>query len=65
MSSIRWVMGDGTAVTCTGPGTRYDASRGRALSTAAGPRRLVSRTECYQGAATATWTVTWKASALG
>ncbi|MFG2632238.1 hypothetical protein [Streptomyces sp. NPDC048473] len=25
----------------------------------------MSRTECYQGAATATWTVTWKASALG
>lgn len=32
VSSIQWDMDDDSTVTCTGPGTRYDASRGTGLT---------------------------------
>ncbi|MFE7112890.1 ATP/GTP-binding protein [Streptomyces sp. NPDC057600] len=38
VSTIRWDMGDGTAITCTGPGTPYSADRGKALSPDCGHR---------------------------
>ncbi|MER5556214.1 hypothetical protein ABT001_31875 [Streptomyces sp. NPDC002793] len=55
-------MGDGTTVTCHGPGTPYAKSRGghlyeRPFSEQPGGR--------FKGTATAHWTVTWTAPALG
>ena len=38
VTSIRWDMGDGTTVTCTGPGTPYDTSEGKAESPDCGHR---------------------------
>ncbi|MFE7395075.1 hypothetical protein [Streptomyces sp. NPDC057582] len=32
VASIQWTMGDGTAVTCNGPGTPYQPSRGKTSS---------------------------------
>ncbi|MEV5673691.1 ATP/GTP-binding protein [Streptomyces sp. B21-104] len=32
VTRVRWAMGDGTAVTCRGPGTPYRQSRGKAMS---------------------------------
>lgn len=69
VSSIKWDMGDGTTVTCTGPGTRYDASRGKAPSPDCGHLYEVTSTAQrggkYAGTATATWTVQWTAQGLG
>ncbi|WP_143204958.1 hypothetical protein [Streptomyces sp. CB02009] len=69
VSSVRWDMGDGTVVTCAGPGTRYTPDRGRSMSPDCGHR--YERTaagkpgERYEGRAMATWTVEWSAPALG
>ncbi|MES9511360.1 hypothetical protein ABWJ92_34015 [Streptomyces sp. NPDC000609] len=38
VSTIRWDMGDGTTVTCTGPGTPYTSDRGETLSPDCGHR---------------------------
>ncbi|MFD4142843.1 ATP/GTP-binding protein [Streptomyces sp. NPDC058572] len=69
VSSIEWAMGDGSTVTCTGPGTRYDASKGKAPSPDCGHRYKAPLTAQkdgkYHGTATATWTVEWQAAALG
>ncbi|WP_371681589.1 ATP/GTP-binding protein [Streptomyces sp. NBC_01276] len=68
VSSIAWNMGDGTTVTCTGPGTRYDASMGKAFSPDCGHRYTRPSSTSggkYAGTATATWTVRWQAPALG
>ncbi|MFF3691084.1 ATP/GTP-binding protein [Streptomyces sp. NPDC002187] len=69
VSSIAWRMGDGSTVTCTGPGTRYDASKGKAPSPDCGHRFKAPSTAQkdgkYRGMATATWTVQWQAAALG
>ncbi|MEV6134328.1 ATP/GTP-binding protein [Streptomyces violaceusniger] len=69
VSSVRWAMGDGTTVTCTGPGTRYTASRGRADSPDCGHRyRATSAGERggrYHGTATATWSVNWQVAGTG
>lgn len=69
VSSIAWAMGDGTTITCTGPGTPYDASQGKAMSPDCGHRyKGPSTTQNggkYAGTATATWTVKWQAPALG
>ncbi|WP_460808586.1 hypothetical protein [Nocardioides salsibiostraticola] len=60
---ITWEMGDGTTVTCTGPGTPYTASYGskaspdcghtyeKSSSTASGRKFLVT--------ATSDWVITW------
>ncbi|MFE7332367.1 ATP/GTP-binding protein [Streptomyces sp. NPDC057565] len=68
VSSIQWDMGDGSTVTCTGPGTRYDASRGKLPSPDCRHRyKAPSAAETggkYAGKATATWTVEWNAPAL-
>ncbi|MFB8212910.1 ATP/GTP-binding protein [Streptomyces sp. NPDC056010] len=69
VSSIRWDMGDGTTVTCAGPGTPYDKSMGKAVSPDCGHRYQLPSYEHpgkrYKGSAVATWTVTWTAPALG
>ncbi|MEV7701292.1 ATP/GTP-binding protein [[Kitasatospora] papulosa] len=68
VTRVRWAMGDGTTVTCHGPGTPYAKSRGGAPSPDCG--HLYERPSYakpggrYQGTATATWTVTWTAPAL-
>lgn len=62
-------MGDGTTVTCNGPGARYDASKGKTPSPDCGHRYKAPSTDQnggkYAGTATATWTVEWQAPALG
>ncbi|MFG3399177.1 ATP/GTP-binding protein [Streptomyces parvus] len=69
VTTIRWAMGDGTTVTCNGPGTPYTPDRGKAMSPDCG--HLYERTAHdkpggrFQGTATATWTITWTAPALG
>ncbi|MYT57980.1 ATP/GTP-binding protein [Streptomyces sp. SID7834] len=68
VTTVRWAMGDGTTVTCHGPGTPYAKSRGKAMSPDCG--HIYERPSSeqpggrYQGTATATWTVTWTAPAL-
>ncbi|MGW8863737.1 ATP/GTP-binding protein [[Kitasatospora] papulosa] len=68
VTRVRWAMGDGTTVTCRGPGTPYRQSRGKAMSPDCG--HLYERPSYeqpggrFQGTATATWTVTWTAPAL-
>ncbi|MEU4506588.1 ATP/GTP-binding protein [Streptomyces sp. NPDC024089] len=68
VSTSRWDMGDGTTLTCNGPGTPYSAERGESLSPDRGHRYVRSVADQpdgrYKGAATATWTVTWTAPAL-
>ncbi|MFF3975082.1 ATP/GTP-binding protein [Streptomyces rubiginosohelvolus] len=69
VSTVRWAMGDGTTVTCTGPGTPYTPDRGKAMSPDCG--HLYERTAHdkpggrFRGTATATWAITWTAPALG
>ncbi|MEU4507622.1 hypothetical protein [Streptomyces sp. NPDC024089] len=66
VAAIRWDMGDGTTVTCNGPGTPYSADRGKSTSPDCGHRYVRSAADqpdgCYKGTATATWTVTWTAA---
>ncbi|MER5618229.1 ATP/GTP-binding protein [Streptomyces sp. NPDC002215] len=68
VSTIRWDMGDGTTITCHGPGTPYSADRGKSTSPDCGHRYERSAADQpdgrYKGTATATWTVTWTAPAL-
>ncbi|MFE7478568.1 ATP/GTP-binding protein, partial [Streptomyces sp. NPDC057575] len=65
VSTIQWAMGDGTTVTCTGPGTPYTPDQGKTLSPECGHRYERSAADQqdgrYKGTATATWTVTWTA----
>ncbi|MFD9239868.1 ATP/GTP-binding protein [[Kitasatospora] papulosa] len=68
VTRVRWAMGDGTTVTCRGPGTPYRQSRGKAMSPDCA--HLYERPSYeqpggrFKGTATATWTVTWTAPAL-
>ncbi|MFE7365786.1 ATP/GTP-binding protein [[Kitasatospora] papulosa] len=68
VTRVRWAMGDGTTVTCRGPGTPYRQSRGKAMSPDCG--HLYERPSYeqpggrFKGTATATWTITWTAPAL-
>ncbi|MFB6875864.1 hypothetical protein [Streptomyces sp. NPDC056323] len=68
MSTIRWDMGNGTTVTCHGPGTPYTADRGKSPSPDCGHRYERSAADQpgsrYKGTATATWAVTWTAPTL-
>ncbi|EFE72362.1 conserved hypothetical protein [Streptomyces viridosporus ATCC 14672] len=64
VSKIDWRMGDGSAVTCTGPGTPYTGSAGMAESPTCG--HVYSKTSAgapggkYAVTATSTWTIDWQ-----
>ncbi|MFI5831982.1 hypothetical protein ACIA6C_32805 [Streptomyces sp. NPDC051578] len=62
-------MGDGTTVTCSGPGTPYAAARGMTPSPDCGHRYSATSAgqsgARYQGTATATWTVNWAVTGGG
>ncbi|MCL1870582.1 MAG: hypothetical protein FWF90_09260 [Promicromonosporaceae bacterium] len=61
--AITWAMGDGSTVTCRGPGTPYDASRGDTTSPDCG--HVYTRTSAgqaggvYTVTATSDWVITW------
>ncbi|MEU4367338.1 hypothetical protein [Micromonospora chersina] len=61
VTRIVWTMGDGTKVTCTGPGTPYAADGPRAGRTSpdCGYDRGYARAGTYQVSATTFWTVEW------
>lgn len=63
VSSIVWDMGDGTKVTCSGPGTRYEDRYGKEDSPTCGHRyELMSDDQpegAYQVTATSHWVVEW------
>lgn len=54
---IVWVMGDGSTVVCTRPGTRYEDRYGRSPSPTCG--YAYSRTGTYTVSATSYWDVSW------
>ena len=64
VSKIEWRMGDGSTVTCTGPGTPYTGSTGMAGSPTCG--HVYSTTSAgapggtYAVTATSTWTIDWQ-----
>ncbi|MFF0338068.1 ATP/GTP-binding protein [Streptomyces fimicarius] len=64
-----WDMGDGESVTCSGPGTKYTADRGKTMSPDCGHRYLRSSAgepdERYAGSTTTTWTVDWTVTTGG
>ena len=63
VSSIVWDMGDGTTVTCTGPGTPYADHYGKQDSPTCGHRYEKMSTDqpdgAYQVTATSHWVVEW------
>ncbi|MEU5530129.1 hypothetical protein ABZ744_24655 [Micromonospora chersina] len=61
VTRIVWTMGDGTQVTCTGPGTPYAADGPRAGRTSpdCGYDRGYARAGTYQVSATTFWAVEW------
>ncbi|MFD3651719.1 hypothetical protein ACFWVT_31655 [Streptomyces cyaneofuscatus] len=69
VSTVRWAMGDGTTVTCHGPGTPYTPEQGKSMSPDCG--HLYQRPASdkpdgrYRGTTTATWSIAWTAPALG
>lgn len=69
VSSVAWSMGDGSTVTCSGPGSAYTAARGMTPSPDCG--HLYRSTSAsrpngkYKGTATATWTVNWAVTGGG
>ncbi|MEU5281703.1 ATP/GTP-binding protein [Streptomyces asoensis] len=69
VSKIDWKMGDGSTVTCNGPGTVYVASYGKQDSPTCG--HTYTRTSAgqpgakYTVTATATWTVEWQINGQG
>jgi hypothetical protein len=69
VSKIDWKMGDGSTVTCNGPGTAYAASYGKQESPTCGhtyTRTSVSQSGAkYAVTATATWTVDWQVNGGG
>ena len=61
---VTWKMGDGTTVTCDGPGTPWGPGAGDS-SDCSHTYQFVSADEPggrYQSSVTVTWTVTWSAS---
>jgi hypothetical protein len=69
VASIRWEMGDGTTVTCTGPGTPYQKSAGMSDSPDCGHRYTRAASDQpdqrFPLTATSTWTVTWQVTGGG
>ncbi|KMO96026.1 ATP/GTP-binding protein [Streptomyces roseus] len=69
VSSVVWAMGDGSSVTCKGPGTPYTAGRGMSPSPDCG--HLYRATSAgqpggvYKGTATSTWSVAWAVTGGG
>jgi hypothetical protein len=63
VSSVVWDMGDGTKVTCTGPGTPYADRYGKQDSPTCGYRYEKTSSEqpdgAYQVTATSHWVVEW------
>ncbi|MFF8548093.1 PKD domain-containing protein [Streptomyces albidoflavus] len=55
-----WDMGDGTKVTCHGPGTRYNADQGKAMSPDCGHR--YERPGEHAVTVTAHWNIEWTAT---
>lgn len=60
-SHVTWDMGDGTVVTCDGPGTPYDDAEPVADQTT-DCRHLYQDAGAYTASATVTWTVEWSAT---
>ncbi|WP_218617496.1 hypothetical protein [Cryptosporangium aurantiacum] len=58
-TSITWELGDGTVITCNGPGTPYDASYGNAESPDCGHRYTKSSRSQADGVYTVTGTTHW------
>lgn len=69
VSKIVWSMGDGTSVTCTGPGIVYRASFGKQESPTCG--HVYARTSGgeaggrYTVTATSTWVIDWAVTGAG
>ena len=59
--SVTWDMGDGTVVTCDGPGTPYDDARPEATQHTDCRHTYQSRA-AYDATATITWSISWTAS---
>ncbi|HET7724364.1 MAG TPA: hypothetical protein VFK68_06970, partial [Propionibacteriaceae bacterium] len=57
VTRIVWAMGDGSTVTCAGPGTRYEDRYGKNASPTCGHRYTHQGT--YTVRATSYWDVTW------
>jgi hypothetical protein len=69
VSKIVWKMGDGSIVTCHGPGNTYSAVYGRRESPTCGHTYTASSASQPSGAytvtATSTWTVDWQVAGGG
>ncbi|MFD8001146.1 ATP/GTP-binding protein [Streptomyces mirabilis] len=69
VTKIVWKMGDGSTVTCGGPGTQYKASYGKQESPTCG--HIYATTSASQSGgkyavtATSTWTVDWQVNGGG
>ncbi|MBC9729316.1 ATP/GTP-binding protein [Streptomyces sp. TRM68367] len=68
VSKIVWKMGDGSTVTCNGPGTTYTSSKGMAESPTCG--HVYSKTSADEGGkfqltATSTWSIDWQVAGGG
>lgn len=61
--SVTWSMGDGTSVTCTGPGTPYQGDDPKLTSPDCGHTYLLSSAgepgQAFAVSVTVQWTVTW------
>ncbi len=57
VSQVSWDMGDGQVVVCTGPGTPYEDSYGKAKSPTCG--HTYTRQGSYTVRATSHWVITW------
>ncbi len=62
-TSVTWDLGDGTSITCSGPGTPYDQSRGWAESPDCGSKWL--KAGSYALTSTLHWTVAFTGSVNG
>ncbi|MFI1169176.1 ATP/GTP-binding protein [Streptomyces sp. NPDC020801] len=67
VSKIVWQLGDGSTVTCTGPGTPYQASDGMAESPTCGHRYTITSAAggTFQLTATSTWAIDWQVNGGG